>query len=184
MSCAPGGSGTAPGRSVITGRASITSKIRITLARASWPIVTSAASARTGPIIWATYSEKARNVPSGIEPLIVSQPPSASTATWPNSGTACSAGLYLAISRTARTRDANSAVLASSSRPISCSSWPKPLTTRTPVTAPSTTPATFPACCCASQLAGNSRSRERSAMSHSAGPMASATKVRRGDRLP
>ncbi len=38
----------APGRSVTTGRASITSNTRITLARASWPIVTSAASDRTG----------------------------------------------------------------------------------------------------------------------------------------
>ncbi len=37
---------------------------------------------------------------------LASQPPRASTPTWPNAGTACSAGLKRAISRTARTRDA------------------------------------------------------------------------------
>ena len=37
---------------------------------------------------------------------MASHPPSASTPTWPSAGTACRAGLYRAISRTARTREA------------------------------------------------------------------------------
>ena len=60
-------------------------------------------------------------------------------------------------------------MLTPSSRSISCSSWPKPLTTRTPVTAPSTTPATSASFCCASQLAGKSLRREAIAISQSAG---------------
>ena len=53
MSGVRSGSATASGFSVSTGRESITSKTRITLARASWPIVIRPASARTGPTIWA-----------------------------------------------------------------------------------------------------------------------------------
>ena len=112
---------------------------------------------------------------------MASQPPSASTPTWPSAGTDCRAGLYRAISRTARTRDAYSSRLACSRRLVSWSSWPKPLTTRTPVTAPSTTPATAAACCCASQLAGNSLRRDATEMNHSAGPTASAIRVSVGE---
>ena len=116
-----------------------------------------------------------------IDPCRASQPPRASTPTWPSAGTACSAGLYRAISRTVRTREAYSSVLASSSRSVSCSSWPNPFTTRTPVTAASTTPATFAACCWASQLAGNSLRREAIDRKYSDGPTASAMRVSSGD---
>ena len=171
----------APGRSVTTGRASITSNTRITLARASWPSVTRAVRNRTGPTIATRYDENARNVPRVISPRRASQPPSASTPTWPNAGIACSAGLYLAIRRTVRTRDAYRSPLAASRCSVSCSSWPKPLTTRTPVTAASTTPATSAARCWASQLAGNSRRRDASEMNHKDGPTASAMRVSSGD---
>src|SRR5207253_1492797 len=83
-----------------------------------------------------------RNVPSVIEPWMASQPPSASTPTMPSEGIAVSAGLYLAVSRIIRSRDANSFSLAASSRSCSCSSWPNPFTTRTPPMASSTTPPT------------------------------------------
>ena len=54
-------------------------------------------------------------------------------------------------------------------------SWPKPLTIRTPVTDSSTTVATSPASCCASQLAGNTAVRRRSAVQSSAGVTSSIT---------
>jgi hypothetical protein len=38
----------------MAGRESMTSKTRITLARASWPMVTRLASDRTGPTSWIT----------------------------------------------------------------------------------------------------------------------------------
>ena len=88
---------------------------------------------------------------------MASQPPSASTPTWPSAGTACSAGLYRAVSRTARSRDANSR-RAGRLQPLElllllaeALDHPDPGRRRS-----STTPATSPACCCASQLAGNS----------------------------
>jgi len=104
-----------------------------------------------------------------IEPWMASQPPSASTPTTPSEGIAVSAGLYLAVSRIIRSRDANSLLLAASSRSCSCSSWPNPLTTRTPPMASSTTPATSPDCCCASQLAGTIRA------AGTGGPLAGVT---------
>ena len=53
MPVASAGSGAAPGLSVITGRESMTSSTRMTLARASCPIVIRAVSIRTGPDISA-----------------------------------------------------------------------------------------------------------------------------------
>ena len=50
---ASAGRSIASGLSVIVGLESITSKTRITLARASWPIVTRLVSTRTGPASWA-----------------------------------------------------------------------------------------------------------------------------------
>ena len=114
---------------------------------------------------------------------MASQPPSASTPTMPSDGIAVSAGLYRAVSRIIRSRDPNSFALAASSCSCSCSSWPKPLTTRTPPMASSTMPTTSPDCCCASQLAGNSLRREASAMNHSAGATATVTSVSTGDRI-
>ena len=99
----------------------------------------------------------------------------------PSDGMAVSAGLYLAVSRTMRRRDANSLELACSSRCCSCSSCPNPLTTRTPPMASSTMPATSPDSCCACQLAGNSLRREASAIIHRAGATAMVTMVRTGD---
>ena len=55
-------------------------------ARACWPTANSPASIRTGATSCTRYEEKARNVPSVIWPSIASQPPSASTATWPSVG--------------------------------------------------------------------------------------------------
>ena len=60
---------------------------------------------------------------------------------------------------TSRTRDANMLRERSVRRSSSRCSWPKPFTTRTPVTSSSTTLATSPAFCCASQLAGNTEVR-------------------------
>ncbi len=114
-------------------------------------------------------------------PWNASQPPSASTPTWPSAGTACSAGVNRLVSRTARMRPANRLRAVSSSVSSSRCSWPKPLTTRTPVTASSTTPATSAIRCWASQLAGNSCLRLRYATNHSAGPMSRATTVSTGD---
>ena len=69
---------------------------------------------------------------------------------------------------------------------VSWSSWrcscPKPLTIRTPVTDSSTTVATSPASCCASQLAGNTAVRSRSAVHSSAGVTSSITSVSGGER--
>jgi len=48
--------------------------------------------------------------------------------------------------------------------------------------ASSTIPATSPTCCCACQLAGNSLFREASAISHSAGATATATRASGGER--
>ena len=93
-----------------------------------------------------------------------------------------SAGLYLAVSLVIRSREPNSSSLASSIRPISCSSWPNPLTTRTPPTVSSTIPATSPTTCCACQDAGNSFFRAAVEISHSAGATATATRASSGDR--
>jgi hypothetical protein len=116
-------------------------------------------------------------------PWMASQPPSASTPTSPRLGIAVSAGLYLAVSRIIRSREPNRSLLASSIRSISCSSWPNPLTTRTPPIVSSTIPATSPTICCASQEAGNRRRREACAISHSAGATASATSDSSGDSV-
>ena len=102
-------------------------------------------------------------------PWIASQPPSKSTPTSPSDGIAVSAGLYLAVNRSIRSRDPYRSSLAASIRSISCSSWPNPLTTRTPPIASSTIPATSPTCCCACQLAGNSFLRAAVEISQSAG---------------
>ena len=120
-------------------------------------------------------------MPSVMEPWIASQPPSASTPTMPSEGMAVSAGLYRAVSLIIRSRDANRPALAASSRSCSCSSWPNPLTTRTPPMDSSTMPATSPDCCCACQLAGNSRRRDASAISHKAGATATVTRVSTGE---
>ena len=114
-------------------------------------------------------------------PWIASQPPSKSTPTSPSDGIAVSAGLYLAVNRSIRSRDPNRSSLAASIRSISCSSWPNPLTTRTPPIASSTIPATSPTCCCACQLAGNSFLRAAVEISQSAGATATATSESSGD---
>ena len=116
-----------------------------------------------------------------MNPRRAIQPPSASTPTWPSAGIACSAGLYLAISRTVRTREPYRSEPACSSRSTSWLSCPKPFTTRTPVTAASTTSATAAARCCASQLAGNSVRRDLREMNHKDGATASATTVSSGE---
>ena len=53
MPAAPRARAGAPGLSAMTGRESITSKTRTTLARASCPMVIIMVSVRTGPAIWA-----------------------------------------------------------------------------------------------------------------------------------
>ena len=73
-------------------------------------------------------------------------------------------------------------VAARSSLSISCCSWPKPLTTRTPVTADSTTPASAPVFCCESQVAGNSRFLATTFTASSPGPTARPTSVSSGER--
>ena len=91
-----------------------------------------------------------------IWPSIASQPPSASTPTWPSAGIACSADWYARLQpHRADPRAVEALGGVGRGRPSSRSSWPKPFTTRTPVTASSTTPATSPARCCESHCAGN-----------------------------
>ncbi len=87
----------------------------------------------------------------------------------------------MACNRTTRIRSANSRLACWLSSSTSRPSWPKPLTTRTPVTAASTCPTSSPDCCWAAQLAGNRSRREARATSHSAGAMASAIRVSSGD---
>ncbi len=125
--------------------------------------------------------EKATNVPRLIRPSSASQPPKASTATWPSAGTAASAEPYRAWMRSARSREANRSSADSASRSSSRSSCPKPLTTRTPETASSTTPATSAARCWASHAAGNTVSRSRMAIQRIAGTTTRLTTVSSGD---
>ena len=84
---------------------------------------------------------------------------------------------------TRRTREANIDRDRSCSRSSSRCSWPKPFTTRTPVTSSSTTLATSPAFCCASQLAGNTDVRSRIAVTSSSGKTANITSERSGERI-
>ena len=116
-------------------------------------------------------------------PRMASQPPSSSTPTRPNEGIAVSAGLYRAVSLIIRSREPNRDWLAPSIRSISCSSWPNPLTTRTPPMDSSTMPATSPTTCWACQLAGKSFFREAVAISQSAGATAMATSESSGDKM-
>lgn len=74
--------------------------------------------------------------------------------------------------------------LTSRTLPVSCSSCPNPLTTRTPETAPSTTPATAAACPWAYQVAGWSRVRLRRAIHHRAGATATTTRVSGSESHP
>ncbi|CAM5718138.1 hypothetical protein SMICM304S_10860 [Streptomyces microflavus] len=76
-----------------------------------------------------------------------------------------------------RSRPAKSRRLTSRSLPVSWSSWPNPLTTRTPEMARSTTPATAAAWPWAYQVAGKRRALERRAMNQRAGATARATRV-------
>ncbi len=76
-----------------------------------------------------------------------------------------------------RSRPAKRRRPTSRSLPVSWSSWPNPLTTRTPETAPSTTPATAAAWLWAYQVAGKRRALERRAMNQRAGATARATSV-------
>ena len=124
----------------------------------------------------------ARNVPSEMAPISARYPPSASTPTWPSAVSACSAGLILAVSRTARMRCANRLRAPDRSRPSSRSSWPNPLTTRTPVTSSSTISATSAAACCAAQVAGNSTVRVALVTITTAGTTSSAITVSSGER--
>jgi hypothetical protein len=152
-------------------------------ARASWPTVRIAASCRIGGVISSMYVENARNVPRLMRPLIASQPPTASTATWPSAGIVCIAGCSRAWMFTRRTRDANIDRDRSCRRSSSRCSWPNPFTTRTPVTSSSTTLATSPAFCWASQLAGNTDVRSRIAVISSSGATASITSESSGERM-
>jgi hypothetical protein len=68
-----------------------------------------------------------------------------------------SVGAYRAWMRALRIRDPKSLTDASIKRPSWRRSWPKPLTTRTPVTDSSTTPATSACHWSMSQLEGNIR---------------------------
>jgi hypothetical protein len=85
---------------------------------------------------------------------MASQPPSARIATWATPGTVCMIAWRWAEMRALRMRAPNSRTAAPSSLPSSRRSWPKPLTTRTPLVASSTTVASSAARCWASQLDG------------------------------
>jgi hypothetical protein len=121
-------------------------------------------------------------VPSVISPCIASQPPKARMATWASAGTVCITAWRLAEMRALRMRAPNSRTAESVSLPSSRPSWPKPLTTRTPLVASSTTVASSAARCWASQLEGYTVLRSRRAMTMRAGTVTSATAVSGGDR--
>ena len=152
-------------------------------ALACWPTAMRPANMRAGATSCTRYEEKARNVPRVMWPWRASQPPRASTPTWPKAGSACRAGTYTAWMRTSRMRERNTPWARWVSRSSSRCSWPKPFTTRTPVTASSTTPATSAACCWESQLAGNTLVRIRRATMNRRGITATATSVSSGDRI-
>ncbi len=85
------------------------------------------------------------------------------------------------VSAAVRIRSPNSVRAARSSRPISRASWPKPLTTRTPVTVSSTCWARSAARCWADHDAGNSTRLLRTATTATTGVTTSATRVNMGD---
>ena len=120
-------------------------------------------------------------MPSVIDPCSASQPPNPITATWPRVGSASSVGFSRAVSRAARIRSANSRPAARSSAATSRASWPKPLTTRTPVTVSSTCWAMSAARCWADQVAGNRPARTFAVTRPATGSMTSATTVSSGD---
>ena len=121
-------------------------------------------------------------MPRVMLPSMASQPPRASTPTCPSVGTACSAGLYRAISRASRTREAYSAVLAPLHPLDFLLFLPEALDHPDAADGLVHDRGHLAACCWASQLAGNSLRRDRSAMNHRAGATASATTVSSGDR--
>ena len=120
-------------------------------------------------------------MPSETEPESAIAPPIPITPTCPSVGSASSAGLSRAVIRAARMRSANSRRARPSSVATSRASWPKPLTTRTPVTVSSTCCATSAACCCADHVAGNSDRRDRIVTIAAAGSTTSVTRVSSGE---
>ena len=116
-----------------------------------------------------------------IAPFIAIVPPTPITATCPSVGSASSAGLSRAVIRAARIRSANSVRARPSRVATSRASWPKPLTTRTPVTVSSTCCATSAARCCADQVAGKSERRERTVTSPARGSTTRVTRVSSGE---
>ena len=104
-----------------------------------------------------------------------------STATWPAAGRAAVVAVGTADSFAARSRSPNSLRAVPSSFETSRASWPKPLTTRTPVTVSSTCCATSAARCCADHVAGNRRLRLRVTTMPTAGVTTSAISVSTGD---
>ena len=86
-----------------------------------------------------------------------------------------------AVSRTVRIRSPNSCRAALSSRPISRSSWPKPLTTRTPVTVSSTCWARSAARCWADQVPGTAPAGCAPPRHATTGATTSAIRVSSGD---
>ena len=114
-----------------------------------------------------------------IWPSIASQPPSASTADLAERGDRLQRRLVPRLEAHGADPGAVEAARPRRSRPASSrSSWPKPLTTRTPLTASSTTPATSPARCSESHCAGNMTRRRRNDTNSSAGTIASTMSVR------
>jgi hypothetical protein len=113
---------------------------------------------------------------------MASQPPKARIATWARAGTVCMTDWRLAEMRALRMRAPNSRIPDSVSLSSSRPSWPKPLTTRTPLVASSTTVASSAARCWASQLDGYTVLRRLRAMTMSVGTVTSATRVSGSDR--
>ena len=87
----------------------------------------------------------------------------------------------LDCNRAARSRSANNRRAPRSSRPTSRASWPKPFTTRTPVTVSSTCCAMSAARCCADQVAGNSLRRDYGGHDAQRGTTTSAISVSSGE---
>ncbi len=182
ISLLTGPASTASGASTMWVGVSRMSSRRSPPARACWAIAIAVATIRTGETICSRYDENARNVPREMCPFIASQPPTASTATCPTTGIDDRVGVYSAWMRTSRVRDRYRSSDAAARWRSSRRSCPKPLTTRTPVTASSTTPATSPARCWASHVAGNTALRIFSPVISSSGTIARAISVSVGER--
>ena len=157
-----GGSSTASGASAMAGCRSSSWKMRSTPARACWPMVRTPASCGPAPPAGRRRSRRPGTCPRVISWCSASQPPRARIGHLAEGRDRPRAA---AGSATGGARPASGSRRASRRRrprrSSSRCSWPKALTTRTPLTSSSTIWATSPSRCWPSQVAGKTRQRIR-----------------------